>query len=119
MADHTPSPFNVGEVLQHPMLGQGTVTRVTVNPRSCDKIEVLTLRGIDVFLAGSVACREWTLAASTHDDKAADFAPDWNRDGYHCEECATHAGYGIFHYDTLDEQRRKHQEKHGWGKRDG
>lgn len=46
--------------------------------------------------------------------KPLDFEPDAKRDGYHCEDCAATAGYGIFHFDTVDEARRKHQQKYGW-----
>lgn len=46
------------------------------------------------------------------------FSPDARRDGYHCDDCAATAGYGTFHFDSLAEQRRRHQEEHGWGDRE-
>jgi hypothetical protein len=56
---HIPSPFEVGSYVEHPHLGLATVVDVKVNPRSADRITLLTLGGLVQFLAGSYDCKEW------------------------------------------------------------
>lgn len=57
--EHIPSPFAVGDNVQHATGLLGVVTEVIVNPRSVDKITVDTPFGKAVFAAQSVMCREW------------------------------------------------------------